>query len=118
MTTTCTACNGTGTRPEFFHVEYGRCFKCGGTGDAARWAADRRADADRRAEVAAAIAALPGEDDLRLALVAAGMRPLRARSAARLMRYRAIDAATGESHPADDPRSTDLLAEADALIGA
>ena len=31
-TTTCYACDGTGTRPEYMHVESGRCFVCGGSG--------------------------------------------------------------------------------------
>lgn len=31
-TTTCWACGGTGTRPEYMHVENGRCFVCDGSG--------------------------------------------------------------------------------------
>ena len=39
---TCRACKGTGTRPNFSHVENGRCFRCNGKGTVLT-AAEKRA---------------------------------------------------------------------------
>ena len=62
-----------------------------------------------------AIAALATKDEIRDALIAAGMAGPLARRVARALYYRDLDAVTG-GRPETDPSTLDLIAQGDAAL--